>query len=167
MKFHQATTFEWQRHVQGTWKVPHHRELLKFLDLQAQASESTTHKSIKCSAQSMPQKRNAQQKPVYFANKGNSCTVCSGTTHPLYTCRKFRSLSHNQRLAVVKSNQLCFNCLMSGHLEQQCPSLQRCLECQKPHHTLFHLDNDRDAPSTTAGRRSPWRSCSPPAVTYM
>ena len=35
LKLDQATTFEWQRHIQGALKVPHHGELLKFLDLRA------------------------------------------------------------------------------------------------------------------------------------
>ena len=43
----QATSFEWHRHIQGTLKVPHHSELIKFLDLRAQAAESATCKGIK------------------------------------------------------------------------------------------------------------------------
>ena len=35
MKLDEATAFELQRHIQGTSKVPHHRELLKLLDLRA------------------------------------------------------------------------------------------------------------------------------------
>ena len=35
---------------------------------------------------------------------------------------------------------------------------------QRPHHTLLHQDYDRDAPSTTTGRWSPARSCSPLAA---
>ena len=141
-----------------------HSELLKYLYLRPRASESTTHEGVNRLAQSVPHKENAQLKPAYFATAVNSCTVCGGTKHSLHTCRKFRSLSHHQRIAAVKSNQLCFNCLKLGHLKQQCPSLQRCQVCQRPHHTLLHLDDNRDDP-TPAGRPSPPRSHSPPAVT--
>ena len=110
----------------------------------------------------MPHKGSALQNG-YIANAVSSCTVCSGEERPLNTCRKFRSLSHNQGIAAVKSNQLCFNCLKSGHHKLQCPSLHRCQVRQKPHHTLLHLD-DRDT-LITAGRRSPPKSRSPPAVT--
>ena len=54
-------------------------------------------------------------KTCIFASTVNSCTVCNGKKLPLYACRKFRSLSHDQFIAAVKSNRLCFNCLQSGH----------------------------------------------------
>ena len=56
IKLNQATGFEWQRHIQGTSKVPHHGKLLKFSDLRARVSESTTRENIKRSAQSAPHK---------------------------------------------------------------------------------------------------------------
>ena len=147
----QATAFKWQRHIQGISKVRHHNELMKYLDLQAQALESTTRQGIKRSAQSMPYKENAQLKPAYFASTVNSCTVCGGTKQPLYACGKCRLLSYDQRITAVGKNQLCFNCLKSGHLKQQCPLLRRCRKCQRPHPTLLHLDDNRDA-HTSAGR---------------
>ena len=164
MKLDQSTSFEWQRHIQGASKVPHHGELLKFLDLPARASEYTTREGIKRLVQSMPHMGNAQLKPAYFVSAVNSCTMCNGTKHPLYMCRKFRSLSHNQHITTVRNNQLCFNCLKSGHLKQQCPPLQRSQVCQRPYYTLLHLGNDKDAPWTTAGSRSPPRSHWPPAA---
>ena len=70
LKFDQATAFEWQRHIQGTSVVPHHGELLKFLDLQAQASQSTTSEGQMCtmkrSAQSVRYIGNVLQKPEFF-----------------------------------------------------------------------------------------------------
>ena len=164
MKLDQATAFRWQRHIQGTSKVPHYSELLKFLDLQARASESTTREGVKRSAQSMPHKANVQLKPVYLSNTINSCTVCGGKMHPLYACRKFRSLSYDQHMEAVKSNQLCFNCLKLGDHKLQCPWLHRCQVCQRLYHTLLHLDENEDV-LTNARRRSPLRSGSPPAAT--
>ena len=143
--------------------MPHHSELLKLLDLQAGVSKFTTCKGVKCLIQNMPHKANGLLKPVYLANTFNSCTICSVTKHPLYACRKFRSLSHNQRMVAVKSNQLCFNCLKSGLVKQECPLLQRCQVCHRPHQTLLYLDDDRQAP-TTAGRQSQQRSHSPSAA---
>ena len=70
MKLDQATALEWQRLTQGTSKVPHHSELLKFLDFRTQALESTTCEgqigSIKCPAQSMPHKANVLQKLCFL-----------------------------------------------------------------------------------------------------
>ena len=43
LKLDHAIAFEWQRHIQGTLKLSHHSELIKLLDLWAQASKFTTH----------------------------------------------------------------------------------------------------------------------------
>ena len=32
------------------------------------------------------------------------------------------------------------NCLKPGHFSKQCGSNNRCRKCQKPHHTLIHID---------------------------
>ena len=55
-------------------------------------------------------------------------------------CPKFKPLSHDQRVAVLKDNNLCMNCLSSGHFVKQCKSVHKCRKCQKLHHTLLHVD---------------------------
>ena len=47
LKSNQETKFEWQRYSQDKPDVPPVDKLLKFLDLRAQAVESSTHESIK------------------------------------------------------------------------------------------------------------------------
>ena len=42
LKLDTNTMFEWQRHSQSSTEVPHYKELLQFVDLRAQASESAT-----------------------------------------------------------------------------------------------------------------------------
>ena len=64
---------------------------------------------------------------------------CSAKKHLLYACPKFKSLPHEMKLSVLK-NELCSNCLGSGHFWRQCTSVHKCKVCQKPHHTLLHLD---------------------------
>ena len=82
LKLDQTTVVEWYRHIQGTLKVPHHSELLKFLDLRARASESTTHEgqidTIKHLVQSMSHMGNAQLKPAYFASAVNPALYAVG-----------------------------------------------------------------------------------------
>ena len=41
LKLDQTTMFEWQRHTQTINDVPHYQELLDFLNLRAQASETS------------------------------------------------------------------------------------------------------------------------------
>ena len=50
-------------------------------------------------------------------------------------------------MSTIKSNELCLNCLQPGHFSKQCPSLNRCKKCQKPHHTLIHDDSKETLPS--------------------
>ena len=42
LKLDTNTMFEWQRHSQSSTEVPHYKELLQFVDLRVQASESAT-----------------------------------------------------------------------------------------------------------------------------
>ena len=50
LKLDHNTNFEWQRHTQDEKEVPHFRVLLDFLDVRAQASESTTSEGVRRSA---------------------------------------------------------------------------------------------------------------------
>ena len=35
------------------------------------------------------------------------------------------------------------NCLRPGHFVKQCRSVHHCRKCQKPHHTLLHIEEER------------------------
>ena len=50
-------------------------------------------------------------------------------------------------LSTLKDNNLCLNCLKPGHFIRECKSLHRCRKCQKPHHSLLHVE-PRDPPPT-------------------
>ena len=79
----------------------------------------------------------------------STCIICQLNRHPLYACPKFKSLPHDEMVATLKSHRLCFNCLRPGHFVKECTSLHRCRKCQKPHHTLLHLDPKDDESSDT------------------
>ena len=49
-------------------------------------------------------------------------------------------MSHDDQMQVLRVNRLCTNCLGTGHFKNQCKSLHRCKVCQKPHHTILHLE---------------------------
>ena len=46
---------------------------------------------------------------------------------------------------MLKTNGLCINCLRHGHFVRSCKSLHKCQVCQKPHHTLLHIDEKSDS----------------------
>ena len=67
---------------------------------------------------------------VFCANQKN---ICCTHVH-------IKAMSHDRMITVIKDNDLCMNCLKSGHFSKHCPSLSKCRKCQKPHHTLIHIN---------------------------
>ena len=114
------TIFEWQRHTQDENEVSHSRVLLDFLDVRAEASESTTSEGVKRSAAGTIQRSNMQTRAVYLADTGSSCVVCSLAKHPLYMCRQFKAMSLEQRNATIRENGLCLNYLRPGDFRRRC-----------------------------------------------
>ena len=80
----------------------------------------------------------------------SSCVICKVEKHPLYTCSKFRALPHANKMSVLKSNNLCINCLRPGHFIKECKSLHRCKFCQKPHHSLLHSESKNNSTTSTS-----------------
>ena len=143
LKLDANTTFEWQKHSQDSEKVPHFTALLEFINLRARVSESTSGDHYrKRSSESSVLKRMSTPRSVtsFAATVDDGCVVCKAGKHHLYACQKFKLLSHNQKIAVLKDGGICMNCFRPGHFVKQCPSPQRCRRCQKPHHTLLHLE---------------------------
>ena len=148
LKLDVNTMFEWQRHSQTSPDVPHYKDLLEFIDLRAQASESSLSeagkKSYKTDSASSSKKSFISTKPVASfaasADTSSNCMTCKSEKHPLYACPKFRSLSHDRKMSTLKDNGLCINCMRPGHFVRSCRSLHRCKVCQKPHHTLLHVE---------------------------
>ena len=156
LKLDPNTMFEWQKHSQSSTAVPHYQDLLEFINLRAQASETSVGDSTKKQTKhELPSARKpfASSKPVaLFAASTDSttslCLACKTEKHPLYACTKFKSMPHDKKVATLKMNDLCMNCLGSGHFVRQCKSLHRCKKCQKPHHTLFHVEGQGETPPT-------------------
>ena len=142
LKLDSRTMFEWQRHTSTSTGIPPYSELLSFINLRAQAAEHSTSTVNKTNPGE--ERKNHKILPAHPANikveDTGICVACkNATTHPLYSCTKFRSLSRDGKMAIVKENNLCHNCLRPGHFVRQCKSLHKCHECQRPHHSLLHF----------------------------
>ena len=155
LKLDTNTMFEWQKFSQGSSDVPHYKELLEFLNLRAQASEVASTDTKKGPPTDLRVKKNWPSKPITsFAasatNPGYSnCTLCKNKKHPLYACAQFKALSHDKKVSLLKSQDVCTNCLRPGHTFQNCRSWSRCKRCQKLHHTLLHVDQRQITPPTS------------------
>ena len=71
------------------------------------------------------------------------------TSIPFTLVPNLKAQTHDKMISTLKSNDLCMNCLKPGHFVKQCKSLHRCHKCQKPHHTLLHVESKEVAPSNT------------------
>ena len=119
--------------------MPHYQELLDFIDLRAQASEASCAAPQKQSQ--LPRKPHSRVNSFAANSEVNSsCVICRTGKHPLYMCTRFKSMSHDDKMQALKVNRMCTNCLGGGHSKVQCKSMQRCKMCQKPHHTLLHIE---------------------------
>ena len=144
LKLDQNTLFEWHKHSQESASIPHYNDVLEFINLRAQASES-----LNTPSRGHPSSSNKRQplsyKPVTSfaasAESTSSCIICKPEKHPLYACPRFKLMPHDQKMEILRSNNVCMNCLIPGHFLKNCKSLHRCRTCQKPHHTLLHIDN--------------------------
>ena len=91
LKLDGQTMFEWQRHSQESIDVPPYKDLLAFINLRAQASESSSD-LVKKTPRSEPYTRKYANPPRHVASHSASlnhdCVVCK-EKHPLYLCTKY------------------------------------------------------------------------------
>ena len=145
LKLNVETMFEWQQYNQDETEVPSYTEILEFLGLRAQASETSLS-----SANKKPPRNSDPPVTTFTANSealGN-CILCSTVRHPIYICPKFKCISHTDMMLTIQRNNLCINCL-------NCKSSHRCKRCQPPHHTLLHIDSSHSSTSFSTHAPTP------------
>ena len=149
LKLDTNTAFEWHKYSQASEDVPYHSKLLEFLDLRAQASEApiiivenkrNNRNDVHSSKKRNNQGSGGQKSHFIYLTSGvsdHTCVVCK-EKHPLYVCNQFKSFDHDRRMSILKSSNLCLNCLGSVHFAKSCRSMNCCQKYQKLHHTLLH-----------------------------
>lgn len=65
------------------------------------------------------------------------CPICE-TKHSIFLCEGFVKLSPSLRLNVVRSFDLCINCLRDNHNIKKCTARPGCRKCNEFHSTLLH-----------------------------
>ncbi|XP_055714325.1 uncharacterized protein LOC129808570 [Phlebotomus papatasi] len=76
------------------------------------------------------------------------CRICSTGHHVEFQCSKLLEASPAERLELVKTSKLCFNCLRASHSVQSCRS-STCRTCYARHNTLLHESfNKASTPQT-------------------
>ena len=78
--------------------------------------------------------------------KSSLCCVKCGENHFLNHCGKFKALSVTERLAFVRSKELCENCLNKGHFAKSCSRDNFCRNgCIRKHHSLLHVNQNQSS----------------------
>lgn len=130
LKLNQTTMFEWQKHSQKSPGVPHYQDLLDFLNLRAQASESSlvdhSNRKPKFDTLNVEVSTDSGLISTNSDSSQSRCVLCKPEKHPLYACPRFRSMTHDERVSTLKSNRLCMNCLGANYIVKQCKSLHKC-----------------------------------------
>ena len=90
LKLDQSTMFEWQKHSQKSTGVPHYQDLLKFLNLWAQASESYLADHGKKSRYEMSNVKKVSTNSGIVASftaslesSSSRCILCKPEKHPV------------------------------------------------------------------------------------
>lgn len=143
LKIDRISHKEWEKSLTGTIK-PKMDAFMNFLEncchiLQATAfnTNSTGNSNNTQNKKSTYNTQNKRQ-ALTVTNNVSSCIVCQGS-HRLYACEQFLKLSIPDRVEKVKSHTLCFNCLNSGHKNDEY-KWQGCKKCNKKHNTLLHYE---------------------------
>ena len=111
--------------------VPDCDELMEFLDLRARAAEAAIVDKKSKGYHPSPNNKTKSVPALAVSTKEaeGSCIGCKGEKHPLYSCTKFRSMSHDDMIALLKLHSHCLNCLRPGHFVKDYKSLHHCQVC--------------------------------------
>jgi hypothetical protein len=136
-KFGPKTDAKWSEHLGASKKSPSYKQLSEFLN--CRILSLPTSKGVTPTVVNNTQKKD---RSVVHNVSVQNCVNCNGL-HGLAKCEKFRSLTVEQRRALVQEKRVCFNCLRLNHFTRKCPSRSRCARCRRSHHTLLHPEKDR------------------------
>ncbi|KAK6021482.1 zinc knuckle, partial [Ostertagia ostertagi] len=81
-----------------------------------------------------PQSRRSEpQLPTRKRQLQKTCKFCGDIAHNSSTCTTYKT--PRERVKVIKTKHLCYNCLSPRHATKQCPSKNSCIHCSKRHHS--------------------------------
>lgn len=123
---------QWELNIKSG-EIPPLKELIEFLDQRSRALSNLSYRGQKISNTQYVDNKTS---PSRTAANSDGCPMCRAN-HFLNKCTEFlNNFSVDQKTTFVIDNQLCENCLRSGHTTQQCRS-GGCHVCGDRHHTLL------------------------------
>ena len=150
------TRKEWERHLGDTVVPPTMEQLQAFLGsqtltleaIEAGTRSSSNNNSKVQSPNSKPRKSEHDNAQSVYSHQTSSvtsskkkCSFCN-QSHFTNRCERFLNKSIPERKELIKSSNLCFNCL-GKHNIKSCTSTYRCFLCKAKHHTMVHTDSNK------------------------
>ena len=155
-QFDLNTRKKWERHLGASVDPPTMEQLQAFL-----RSQTLILEAIEAGTRSLSNSNPKTQSPNPKSRKSepdSTYTVCSHQTSPnipskgkcsfcneshfTNKCEKFLNKTIPDRKELIKSSNLCFNCL-GKHNVKNCTSTYRCFLCKAKHHTMVHTDSNQ------------------------
>ncbi|XP_073949064.1 uncharacterized protein [Choristoneura fumiferana] len=128
---------QWEEYVSrqhDDGNMPTLCELYKFLEDRVHTLELTA-------ASSSPSVKTVKERSYHATTvTEKSCKLCQDV-HALCHCKQFVKMSPVERSEYVKTQGLCFNCLLPGHSVFFCKQKTSCKLCHRRHHSLLHQSN--------------------------
>ena len=125
-KLDSETRRQWELHLKRDEEQTM-GEFIKFLEDRARALEFSNQSSSTEKLKFSRDKSEKREIQVYHQKSeiSSACSKCS-QKHAIYMCNEFKNLSIDDKVQVVESKNLCFNCLKSGHSSKDCNSKSAC-----------------------------------------
>jgi len=79
----------------------------------------------------------------------SSCLYCQNS-HTIDVCRKFGSLSADERNKWAFAQRICFSCFGNDHWANRCKTHTKCSICSRRHHTLLHPSTTDTVPASSS-----------------
>ncbi|XP_059062777.1 uncharacterized protein LOC131855518 [Achroia grisella] len=134
---------EWEEYAykENSEDLPSWTELKKFLESKFRTLELVnpyTSSSIK------ERPVATKERTFHATTTEKTCFMCK-ENHTLCHCKEFAKMDPQQRSHYVKTNNLCYNCLLPGHTVFKCRIAMTCRICHRRHHSLLHEDKNNNA----------------------
>lgn len=109
--------------------------------------ESTVSNGVNGPGNTSTRHIDSNSKVITLSTQGESvstsdkpCCCCTGSCRDLTQCKRFKTMTLDERTKLVKRLKLCFNCLKGNHFSGKCKKPKSCTvsDCKLKHNILLH-----------------------------
>lgn len=142
----------WETQIQAETNLPKFCEFITFLENRFRMLEILSDRKVMPLSTTSKSIREIKSHATVSGQINSSNPTCALCTehHYLRACPTFLQMNVTERRNAVKNNGFCFNCLVSGHMINECKNKMNCKICNKRHHSLLHINTIIDSPNNTS-----------------